>query len=120
MRLSILSISITLIALASSGLSAAIPRSSITPTPALWKNRIHEEVNPKSRTVDSRAPSGTAWAPTEFDHLLEPAARAIIDCTILFSLRPKNSVATRHMTVYTIDWTKAIQVDRACKATVGG
>ncbi|KIJ13379.1 hypothetical protein PAXINDRAFT_170450 [Paxillus involutus ATCC 200175] len=58
MRLSVLSASIILSVLASSGLSAAIPTSSSatrpTPVAALWKNRIHEEVSPKPRTVDGR------------------------------------------------------------------
>ncbi|KAF9243478.1 hypothetical protein BU15DRAFT_72149 [Melanogaster broomeanus] len=61
MRFSVLSIAIVVSALASSGLSAAIPASSSTatiprPVAALWKNRIHQEVNPKARTVDSIAP----------------------------------------------------------------
>ncbi|KAF9243486.1 hypothetical protein BU15DRAFT_59862 [Melanogaster broomeanus] len=87
MRFSILSIAIVLSALASSGLSAAIPATSSTatiprPVAALWKNRIHQEVNPKARTVDSMAlPEATSVA-GEFEQLLEPAARDVADSSI--------------------------------------
>ncbi|KAF8843687.1 hypothetical protein BDN67DRAFT_963849 [Paxillus ammoniavirescens] len=96
MRLSILSVSVILSALASSGLSAAIPTSSTatrpTPVAALWKNRIHEEVNPKPRTVDGLAPSESTSGPPEFDHLLEPAARAVADSAITPSSTPAPAI----------------------------
>ncbi|KAF9243484.1 cytochrome P450 [Melanogaster broomeanus] len=87
MRFSVLSIAIVLSVLASSGLGAAIPETSSTatiprPVAALWKNRIHQEVNPKARTVDSIAPPEATSVAGEFEQLLEPAARDVTDSSI--------------------------------------
>ncbi|KIK99973.1 hypothetical protein PAXRUDRAFT_8528 [Paxillus rubicundulus Ve08.2h10] len=96
MRPSILSASIILSALASFGLSAAIPTSSTatrpTPVAALWKNRIHEEVSPKPRTVDGLAPPETTSGSPEFDHLLEPAVRAVDGSVVDTSSTPAPAI----------------------------